>query len=1129
MCKSDSVKVLSAESNSKEERVDLNVDSAETAVVASGYTGSPETKSHGESAEKGLRKRSPPGSPEGKRFGKVSRRLSTSDASSPVSVNLDYKKTLLEPKDPTKVVKASSTHSDGGTAAETKSKAAKKRKKKGSKRKKSSTRSAPKPASAELTGDGPQDRPRDNDANVTATSTPAGEEVVKKTKSRRKAKKYKGHCKTCRHFFEDLASHYYLTHQADGNREHAESYGLTQCACGWFGKSLKQHWKTCALPRGEQRKAPAEEASTDDPTSQSPWRLLFDVLGNDDASLTQIVEAFEVLARVPQFSKIWLPGEARIIRTKLEGLCDAYCSSQQPITLFRIMALQKVGCNPVFTKNRMGALVKRLRAYPKVAGVKQLEEWEDRAETTRGGQTPSLRNQVHKLLQQGRLGSAARLLDEGFGLAPLNDTTNAKLELLHPKEEVPNWPHPVAHPLDIREADVAKALLGTSRETSGGPSGFDGNTIRCVRRSQSFIKFLLVLIRSMVAGTLPLRECLLAARLIPLNKDARGDGVRPIAVSDVLYRICAKTIVRRSALDLLPNQLGVNSRNGVEPAIHFAREHGKSGEILAFDLKNAFNSMKRSWLYGAVQKYSPDLLAPFVWAYETHTPLFVGGKLAFKSQSGVKQGDPLAPALYSLGMRRIIEELIEALAHRGVHSQVPVLAYLDDLYVFGAPGQTGIIKEVVSEVFERHVEDSGMVLRPEKTITVTPEQFVARGFSILGSHVGAGSCKFGRKAVEDLAKTVARLDELQRQDAFLLLSGCLKQRLTHLLRTLKGSSTVWKQADQVFLGKLRDWTRGFGKGKHVRALATLPVRLGGLGFTLPGDIATDAFKASWEESMFLLQARFPGGNFFGADAPRPKSQRERTTPLWKKLHRSLQDTLSPVDRNTFIDLSSPLGRKVMYCLPVERRMTFTDLEWSAVLAEKLLFQKLRCVHCRIQTGAHHAHTCSNTHWARTTRHSAISQWVAEAVKDCNGSVKLEPQGQTARHRADLLLGGEIVRGQVAVDFSVCDTVGTKAHKVRSKHRVILGTSTALQAILKERADAKKTKYRGVDFGATFQPLVFTTGGTVDSSTDTFLGNFRSDRTHAIGYRLDMSISCSLRKSAAQAMIACFYKRPPQSA
>lgn len=38
----------------------------------------------------------------------------------------------------------------------------------------------------------------------------------------------------------------------------------------------------------------------------------------------------------------------------------------------------------------------------------------------------------------------------------------------------------------------------------------------------------------------------------------------------------------------------------------------------------------------------------------------------------------------------------------------------------------------------------GMVLCPEKTVTVVPEQFRVRGLSLLGGHVGGGTNSFAR-------------------------------------------------------------------------------------------------------------------------------------------------------------------------------------------------------------------------------------------------------------------------------------------------------------------------------------------------------------------------------------------------
>jgi len=53
----------------------------------------------------------------------------------------------------------------------------------------------------------------------------------------------------------------------------------------------------------------------------------------------------------------------------------------------------------------------------------------------------------------------------------------------------------------------------------------------------------------------------------------------------------------------------------------------------------------------------------------------------------VKLYEPLAPALCSLGMRRIVEDLIEAFQDRGVCGKISVLAYLSNLYVSGSTGK----------------------------------------------------------------------------------------------------------------------------------------------------------------------------------------------------------------------------------------------------------------------------------------------------------------------------------------------------------------------------------------------------------------------------------------------------------
>ena len=59
-----------------------------------------------EGGTKGLRKRLPPGSPEGRRTEKAPKRLLNTDASSLTPVTLDYRAALVEPRDPPKVSEA---------------------------------------------------------------------------------------------------------------------------------------------------------------------------------------------------------------------------------------------------------------------------------------------------------------------------------------------------------------------------------------------------------------------------------------------------------------------------------------------------------------------------------------------------------------------------------------------------------------------------------------------------------------------------------------------------------------------------------------------------------------------------------------------------------------------------------------------------------------------------------------------------------------------------------------------------------------------------------------------------------------------------------------------------------------
>ena len=94
-------------------------------------------------------------------------------------------------------------------------------------------------------------------------------------------------------------------------------------------------------------------------------------------------------------------------------------------------------------------------------------------------------------------------------------------------------------------------------------------------------------------------ESLHGCQIDPLPQT--NNGVRPLAVGEIIYRLCVKTICRAIDADLLPWEFGVSVKGGVERLLHCLQKTGQTEHLIAIDLRNGFNSMKRSLNYDAVR------------------------------------------------------------------------------------------------------------------------------------------------------------------------------------------------------------------------------------------------------------------------------------------------------------------------------------------------------------------------------------------------------------------------------------------------------------------------------------------------------------------------------------------------
>ena len=107
-------------------------------------------------------------------------------------------------------------------------------------------------------------------------------------------------------------------------------------------------------------------------------------------------------------------------------------------------------------------------------------------------------------------------------------------------------------------------------------------------------------------------------------------------------------------------------------------------------MKNAFNSVSQSHLLNQVLTTFPDIYTHAALVYsDINTLIYLQrSHPVILSSQGVHQGDPLGPALFSIAMQPILEDL------QSHNKEVTILAYLDGVYLLGSPDQ-------VFHVFER--------------------------------------------------------------------------------------------------------------------------------------------------------------------------------------------------------------------------------------------------------------------------------------------------------------------------------------------------------------------------------------------------------------------------------------------
>ena len=288
--------------------------------------------------------------------------------------------------------------------------------------------------------------------------------------------------------------------------------------------------------------------------------------------------------------------------------------------------------------------------------------------------------------------------------------------------------------------------------------------------------------------------------------------------------------------------------------------------VLKSDVKNAFNSVSRDQIMEQVSLTFPELYNHVIQMYGKPSSLvFMQGSstIVIPSEEGVHQGDPLGPVLFAMAIHPVLTKIQKS------HSQVRVLAYLDDVFLLGGAKSVLAAFHDLKETFSTinlFIADKKCKIFSQSSSTAV-EGFEeipvsCEGALLLGSPIGSmsfvtSSCATIAQSKLSLCDQLTKLDDVQ--SAMLLLRCCYVPNRNHLARTvhpdlLVHASTIHDSRTKETFSHLLGYDMVDDRIWHQ---ASLPIRMGGFGMIPMLSMRQPAFVASWANAFTELPFRFP--------------------------------------------------------------------------------------------------------------------------------------------------------------------------------------------------------------------------------------------------------------------------------
>ena len=348
----------------------------------------------------------------------------------------------------------------------------------------------------------------------------------------------------------------------------------------------------------------------------------------------------------------------------------------------------------------------------------------------------------------------------------------------------------------------------------------------------------------------------MAATMTALRKP--DGGVRGIATGTSFRRLVAKTLARQFGKVVestcAPFQFALSTRAGTDCVGHTIRamtDADPECTVLSIDGIGAYDHILRS-----------QGLLPFVRSICARQDR-EGVKHRIVQAEGGEQGDPLMPLLFSLG----IHDSLCAVKER-LRPQDELFAYLDDVHVASLPNRTrGAYNLLEAEL----LLEQGSVCTLARHARGIAAEYDLQIWTTWG--MTCGTPKASKSWVpQSVPKTSSREpwtgEWKTKRNCGTVSRGCPTcsahgRFCHHLLRMLLPSQSLEYAArhDEGMLQAMDDLLGGLTGGEDEKEVAhlvaSLPMRLGGLGLRSARRMAPGAYWSSWADALAMIHQRLP--------------------------------------------------------------------------------------------------------------------------------------------------------------------------------------------------------------------------------------------------------------------------------